>query len=541
MEVSLNCLVVGEETPFPVDIDAEKNVGHLKDMIKEEIDYDGRAKDLELYRVDGLAQDEDEQIVYNGTTIDMPNCSLVDFSGSTKKLAAAFPLCSYPQVNDNSVGKIHVLVVVPEGAVSAPHAQSVEFQDAVLSAIREIREIRSQVEALDAKLSHKSDKSITDGALGQTVCLRLKKRELIIDVAPIHDEAFWSPIIQQQANAITNEAAFDAFITPFFNLALADCGLVFVKSERYQWLSQSTIVSKNTDLKPDDPGMFRVKPEPQGAVVRPTEHTFRFGVAVEEFCVWPSGALSAESLPRGVSKRYSLRSLVLLKAKWVDGGSKSLFQKFIAANKSLWVSILTNACSSLGVHVVEGDEFLGCGASVFKVIGQGGEVFALKIVEECFIRSLYQEEEALTKAQDTGLTVRLVGNCIDIPCGAALLMSPVGKPLPQPTTRSEVANLFRFLWQLHEVGLIHGDPRVPNVILVEKQPLWIGFMEMGKASPNLRKLDAEILTRSTLHVSRDKELSDELKKVIDNYGKNSTPENINLLATLVCQSMQLPN
>ncbi|CAK4665008.1 unnamed protein product [Aphanomyces euteiches] len=80
------------------------------------------------------------------------------------------------------------------------------------------------MEALASNLLHKSEKSYTDGALGQMV-----KRELIIDVAPIHDEAFWLPIIQQKANEITNEAAFDAFITPHFNVALVDCGLVFVK------------------------------------------------------------------------------------------------------------------------------------------------------------------------------------------------------------------------------------------------------------------------------------------------------------------------
>ncbi|KAG9400755.1 hypothetical protein AC1031_010194 [Aphanomyces cochlioides] len=48
-----------------------------------------------------------------GTTIDMPNCSLVNFGGSVKKLAAAFPLSSYPKLSDSFVGKIHVLVVVP--------------------------------------------------------------------------------------------------------------------------------------------------------------------------------------------------------------------------------------------------------------------------------------------------------------------------------------------------------------------------------------------------------------------------------------------
>ncbi|CAK4151326.1 unnamed protein product [Aphanomyces euteiches] len=137
-------------------------------------------------------------------------------------------------------GQIHVLAVVPEGAVSAPDARFVEFQRA---ADRVITRFENTMEALASNLLHKSEKSYTDGALGQMECLRLKKRELIIDVAPIHDEAFWLPTIQQKANDITNEAAFDAFITPHFNLA---------------------------------------EPVPNDDVVRPTEDTFRFGVAVEE-------------------------------------------------------------------------------------------------------------------------------------------------------------------------------------------------------------------------------------------------------------------
>ncbi|KAF0712275.1 hypothetical protein As57867_004868, partial [Aphanomyces stellatus] len=216
--VKLFCVVVGEGSPFPVVIDAEKTVGILKKMIKDEkqdiITFD--ADKLDLYRVDGLTQDEDEQFVYKGTTIDMTTCSL-DFFGEDKAKMPPLSLISerFNAAEMNTRWKIHVLVVVPEGAVSdhTLQAQYVEFQRA---GDRLISRFESKMEALTSNLLHKSDKSYTDGALGQLECARLKKRELIIDVAPIHDEeAFWSPIIQQQADAITNEAVFDAFITPF--------------------------------------------------------------------------------------------------------------------------------------------------------------------------------------------------------------------------------------------------------------------------------------------------------------------------------------
>ncbi|KAF0682406.1 hypothetical protein As57867_025386, partial [Aphanomyces stellatus] len=114
VEVTLNCLVVGEGSPFPVVIDAEKTVGILKDKIKEKNMYQFPAKELELYRMDGLTQDEDEQFVYKGTTIDMTTCSL-DFFGEDKAKMPPLSLISerFNEADVNTRWKIHVLVVIP--------------------------------------------------------------------------------------------------------------------------------------------------------------------------------------------------------------------------------------------------------------------------------------------------------------------------------------------------------------------------------------------------------------------------------------------
>ncbi|CAK4658479.1 unnamed protein product, partial [Aphanomyces euteiches] len=118
--LKLFCVVVGEGRPFSVKIDASETVDDLKKKIKEEKENTIRCDPdaLQLYCVDGLAQDENEQFLHNEITIDMPNCSLDDF-GSKKKLSTTFPLSSYPQLNDTSVGRIHVLVL-SEDTMSAP-------------------------------------------------------------------------------------------------------------------------------------------------------------------------------------------------------------------------------------------------------------------------------------------------------------------------------------------------------------------------------------------------------------------------------------
>ncbi|KAG9408607.1 hypothetical protein AC1031_020460 [Aphanomyces cochlioides] len=134
--LTLFCVVVGEGRPFSIEIDAEKTVDHLKKKIKKEKEYKFPADELQLYSVDGLAQDENEQFLHNEITIDMPNCSLDDF-GSKKKLATTLPLSLYPQLNDSSVGRIHVLVVVPDELqaneklrhdVKRSHEQSVQIK-----------------------------------------------------------------------------------------------------------------------------------------------------------------------------------------------------------------------------------------------------------------------------------------------------------------------------------------------------------------------------------------------------------------------------
>ncbi|KAF0701901.1 hypothetical protein As57867_007810, partial [Aphanomyces stellatus] len=111
----LFCVVVGHEgSPFSVNIAADETVDDLKDKIKEKNMYQFPAKELELYRVDGLAQDEDEQFVYKGTTIDMTTCSL-DFFGKDKAKMPPLSFISerFNEADVNTRWKIHVLVVIP--------------------------------------------------------------------------------------------------------------------------------------------------------------------------------------------------------------------------------------------------------------------------------------------------------------------------------------------------------------------------------------------------------------------------------------------
>jgi hypothetical protein len=99
-----------------------------------------------------------------------------------------------------------------------------------------------------------------------------------------NEDAFWSEEIQIQVNAITNEASFNAFITPYFSQILQRFSLVFVNSERHGWLSQSSYLASNTNLKPDGfathRAMFRAKPVPKDQILR--SHGFLYGVSEKD-------------------------------------------------------------------------------------------------------------------------------------------------------------------------------------------------------------------------------------------------------------------
>ncbi|CAH0478591.1 unnamed protein product [Peronospora belbahrii] len=97
------------------------------------------------------------------------------------------------------------------------------------------------------------------------------------------------------------------------------------------------------------------------------------------------------------------------------------------------------------------------------------------------------------------------------------------------------------VFKLHKIGLVHDDPRVQNVIVIEKnnvfERLWIDLVEVMEAEPVLKQVDAEVLTRSILRVSQSDLLHSTLNQSIDNYGRSATQENINHLADQVYQNL----
>ncbi|RHY98202.1 hypothetical protein DYB37_004248 [Aphanomyces astaci] len=417
----------------------------------------------------------------------------------------------------------------------------------------------------------------SDAGLGRKMLEELEQGKAIANFVPnVEAPAFWSQADQANANGILVEKAFVAFITPFFDAVLANCDMVFVNSEQVAWMHQGPPLPRSsTNLKPVGfatyRGMYHATAAPMDHVhYRPSEHAFQFGEPEKQ---WMGYVVLFETKLRitdaafgqvvkylrrlfptgfGSAVLFDLRSFWLItsfktvilhvkKANWVDGGSKALFESFVS--DQTWMRRLTTVCLALGVDVVESGAFLGRGAHgrVFKVERKADKkVLALKLVDSSSTSDLYREELALTNAELTGLTAHVEHGLVNFPGGAALLVTPVGAPLPRPTTLQEVVNLFDLLSQLHEKNVIHGDPRVPNVIVVKDNDkdklLWIDLVEALEVAPAFCTTDAAILTRSILRLPHRSLLEEPLESLTDEYGEAPTSENAHRLATAVFQS-----
>ncbi|KAI9905817.1 hypothetical protein PsorP6_013517 [Peronosclerospora sorghi] len=502
--------------------------------------------------------------------------------------------------------EIHVLVVIPkeaggnEGLESMVSRVSKTIGEKTAQEFkRYAEETREQHCQLVCALKEAKDKcrrleravnppppSKSDSEMGQERFNLLWKMGCVSSAEEkVGADAFWSVEVQADANNTKTEKELISFITPYFSEALDSHDIVIVNSEHDEWLRQSTCVNINTALKPGGfvthRGMYHVEREPDNDVSQ-MDSTFRGGKAVKalyDCLVLFESKISKrlEGTPFGQVMRYlrhlfpngigsavlfnqttfwlinSLDGVVIriITAEWVMQGSKALFRDFVMKNLSPWVQRLTASCSALNVEVVEGDSFLGDGAfgRVFKVKrigGQEGDVLALKIVDENSDDLLFLEVTALMRAQSTGVVIRPVGKVTQIsdgPKGAATLLSPVGKPIPYPTTRQEARALFDMLWKLHSAGVVHGDPRMPNVIEKDGQLLWIDVakwidFDESEAVVRLQKRDdVKILTQSILHGFLDGPPDLELEALINKYGERPTLTNFDLLANKVSDKL----
>ncbi|KAJ3110006.1 hypothetical protein HDU96_006979 [Phlyctochytrium bullatum] len=127
--------------------------------------------------------------------------------------------------------------------------------------------------------------------------------------------------------------------------------------------------------------------------------------------------------------------------------------------------------------------FLGFGGTgrVFKVEFQDGGVAALKVVLSEYLNVLENEAGVwqMEACRKSGVVVQLLSpfKTIDEGSGAAMLISPVGKPVKrEDLIKEDIFSIFQSLLKLHQGEIVHGDARLSNLIKHEGVYLWIDIL-----------------------------------------------------------------
>ncbi|RHY85757.1 hypothetical protein DYB35_013782 [Aphanomyces astaci] len=373
------------------------------------------------------------------------------------------------------------------------------------------RDLNRQTQLLEAVLSKMTTttSSKTDGLLGQEVHARLK------------------------------EAALHAMVATFFEDMLGALGMVYVNCEQHKWLPQASSGGHTVRIGVPEVGLFDC------LIVFECKRVVGDAALGQVARYMENLSTSTGAILFGRESCWLIEShcgiiVKVVTVHWVEEGSKALIREFLANLVSPWVARLTDACAALDVTVEEGcGSYLGRGAHgrVFKVENRRRETFAMEVVEKRFSGHLYREQFALEHMHVPGVTIDRVEACTEFATGAAMLTTPVGSPHPRPNTRHDVHGLFCVLKQLHDRSLVHGDPRVSNVIVVEEsgELRWIDLSAVRPSNSHRLSLDVEILARSILQVSWEHDM--DLNSVFDEYGQSPTQDNMNLVAELVWGKM----
>jgi hypothetical protein len=201
---------------------------------------------------------------------------------------------------------------------------------------------------------------------------------------------------------------------------------------------------------------------------------------------------------------------------WTQSGSRAALTAFLRPTlEPVWLRVLQGVSAQLRVTLPPSDSYLGHGATgfVFRVFPEGAaaadamNAVALKISRDAsHIDSLELEVRKtsdLLQQQPLPLTPRsvlphspsAVKLVLDVDAserlGAGFSFGPVGASV-WSERRSEAlwSEVLDSLVTLHRSGVVHGDPRLPNLLRVpgRTQLVWIDFREAAAAAP---AVDAE--------------------------------------------------
>jgi hypothetical protein len=356
-----------------------------------------------------------------------------------------------------------------------------------------------------------------------------------------------------ELSSLSTEHQVVAYLTPFFEKALADSDIQVINSEQNAWLV-TTLASSRYNQRPDNIFCSRAIYSHRNAfdsvdewLLQIRRNTDKFGVlsdwrlrdcidAIGEaklnidhegfgevinyarhICYGGQGPIRTKLILYDKTKFWLVFAVkgeiaLLQTCDWSVPGSRTILTDFFNHGRSPWIELLNAACTLWELTILH-DSFLGMGTfgRVFKVSSRGQEggrtnFMALKLVlpgdrgertmellleKECLDAAARHLPHAVVHVRE----FHIFGDY-----GGALLLEHVGGKVPKQQWRQ----VFVTLGSLHEKNIVHGDSRMSNCIFVEGCVRWIDFRKSAVVAtdPNLtwaKQRDMELLLRSCLH------------------------------------------
>jgi len=389
-------------------------------------------------------------------------------------------------------------------------------------------------------------------------------------------------------NSRQHEAVLVSLYTPFLMQIVSDVNpnLRLVNSEQYKWIHcMSGHTSSN--LKPDlfsaHHALIQFLPPfsnaPECSVPRLFGKFLNWELRSSVHCIWDAKwkidmggfgekckylqitgedsvnydgfTLKLKGVLFDVNEFWMIRStgnsiFDVVKCEWSQTGSKKYLSDFLTSIDP-WLEAVNALCLKFqdaikdvsSPHTTEaaGPSCLGCGANgrTFKL--QSGRVLKVVVgrksdnVEKEYKLMLSVATEELTAAEvfpvipDSFHT----GFVCENTAFSGYLLSEEGVKLELPLKKSLIRTIFQSLHVLHSNNVIHGDPRIENVLLLNDVVKWIDFREceLVTAKISLRR-DVSIL-----HESLGGAISGNANEKIELYMNDPTIENLFLVADLL--------
>ncbi|KAJ3340812.1 hypothetical protein HDU83_006914, partial [Entophlyctis luteolus] len=426
---------------------------------------------------------------------------------------------------------------------------------------KDIASVVSEVVRRELMLLMEPENTLSPVAIGFRCLDELRRASRFTSIPESEGPAILSVENAALTAEIPDEKLVDQFTRIFGKILLPD--LIVVNSEEYNWLQQASYLPDKINLKPDlfttYQGLFCQRNEPNDKVTdlrqfyrHSKEQVFYFGVpeislldsnvimeAKKELSVnddFGKVVVYLQKLP-GSSRAVlfdkfecwlieSFQKVVVQVStmQWTDSGARKVFTDFVEGGLGDYVALLSSACSELKVRTVNHNAFLGAGSNgrVCEVLCEDGTSAALKISTKEKMGNLLAESLALVRASNTGVvaTVVIPFTLINNETGAAILISPVGKPVLQSTlTADYVFQIVGSLFKLHLEGVVHGDPSLANIIMHEDKFLWIDLMGSFEGSISWES-DASILACSILNLPNQTALPPDVSALVRSYASS---------------------